>query len=94
MTAKKTWQVINEIIGKTEIKSINLPRRIIVDNIETYDKKIISEKFNNYFINVGPTLAERIPPSENNFKSYHLNNIIYIIEYNLSDDELEKAGVP
>ena len=89
--SKKTWQVINEIIGKTKLKSSNLPRRIIVDNIETYDKKIISEKFNNYFINVGPTLAERIPPSENNFKSYLKENNLYQQEYNLSDDELEKA---
>ena len=87
--SKKTWQVINEIIGKTKLKSNNLPRMIIVDNIETYDKKIISEKFINYFINDGPTLAERIPPSENNFKSYLTENNLYQQEYNLSDDELE-----
>ena len=32
-----------------------------------------------------------MPPSENNFKSYLKENNLYQQEYNLSDDELEKA---
>ena len=53
--AKKTWQVIKEVIGKTDLINSSLPKRITVDNIETYDKKIISKEFNNYFINVDQT---------------------------------------
>ena len=51
-------------------KQYNLPKRITLKTYIYMIKKIISEKFNNYFINVGPMLAERIQPSENNLKSY------------------------
>ena len=39
---RKTWIVIKEVIGKTKLKSSTLPRRLIIDGIETYDKSIIA----------------------------------------------------
>ena len=40
MTAK-ICGFTNEIIGRSKLKSSNIPKRIIVDNIETYDKTIV-----------------------------------------------------
>ena len=50
---KETWDIIKEVTGKTKFRSNILPRRLIIDGIETYDKKIIANKFNNYFVDVG-----------------------------------------
>ena len=36
------------------------------------DKKTVSNKFNDYFVNVGKTLAEQIPKSGPSFRSYLL----------------------
>ena len=54
---RKTLIVIKEVIGKTNLKSITLPRRLIIDGIETYDKSIIANRFNNYFTSIGEILA-------------------------------------
>ena len=67
---KKTWDIIKEVIGKTKLKSNILPRRLITDGIEKYDKKTIANKFNNYFVDVGPNLASNIPTSSKHFETY------------------------
>ena len=38
------------------------------DNIIT-DSNEIANNFNDYFVNVGPKLADKIPPSNMNFSS-------------------------
>ena len=35
---KNTWSVIKEVIGKTKIRSSTLPRRLVLNGIETFDK--------------------------------------------------------
>ena len=40
-TNKKTWDIIKEVIGKTKLRSNILPRKLIIDGIETYDENII-----------------------------------------------------
>ena len=89
--SKKTWQVIKEITGKTKLKTGNLPRRIITDDTETYDKKIISKTFNEFFINIGPQLAAKIPVAELSYKSYLKEHNCIQKEYPLENEELEKA---
>jgi len=46
----------------------------IINNKTTPDKSIISNKFNEYFINVGPSLANKIPPSDTSYLTYMQGN--------------------
>ena len=41
----------------------------------TSDKKLISEKFNDFFVNIGPTLAKRIPITDKSPLSYMQSSI-------------------
>ena len=41
----------------------------------TSDKKLISEKFNDFFVNIGPTLAKRIPIIDKSPLSYMQSSI-------------------
>ena len=65
--------------------------KIVVSDKEIYNKKLIATSFNNYFVNVGPNLANKIPNSERRFESYI--NVINDIMPNeeLTDSELETA---
>ena len=40
------------------------------NNITTTDKKVIASKFNEYFVNIGSTLASTIPQEGPNFETY------------------------
>ena len=57
---KQTWQLLkktinNKIMPSSTIKEININNKIISDKHE------MSNKFNEYFTNIGPTLANKIP---------------------------------
>ena len=54
---KKTWKLINNLIGKGG-KSINIVEININDNVYS-DPKHMAEHLNDYFVNVGPTLASQ-----------------------------------
>ena len=41
-----------------------------LNNKVTSDKEEIVNKFNEYFVNIGPTLADKIPPSTVGHKSF------------------------
>lgn len=68
---RQTWKLINGITNKTKTSS-ELPDKVMKDgNIITHPNEI-ANKFNGYmyFVNVGPKLAEKIPPSNVNFSFY------------------------
>ena len=64
-----TWKIMKEIIGKKKCNSQILPKQILVDKIEVNDARSIAEKFNEFYVNVGPNLAKKIPQSDINFES-------------------------
>lgn len=79
---KKSWSVIKEIINKKSSNS--QPDKLEVNNQTTSDTKQIVAKFNQYFTNIGPTLASKIPSSNcdpltyikhSNPKSIYLTNV-------------------
>ena len=88
---KKTWQIMKEAIGKIKHINNNLPRRLIINNKEINDKQTIAESFNNFFIDVGPNLASKIPRSAQQFDSYLKPNNLMFEESELSDVEFETA---
>ena len=88
---KKTWDVIKEVIGNTKPISHTLPKRLVINNAEIYDKKSIAEQFNKYFVNVGPKLAESIPKSKKNVESFLSGQYPILKESPLTDEELKIA---
>ena len=67
---KNTWKTLKDVIGKTKINENRLPKKIALENKEITDQKTIAEKFNEFYVNVGPNLASKIPQNNNNYKSY------------------------
>ena len=61
---KKTWQTISDIICKSNGKRKTLDK-IIVDSRVIKDKEEICNKFNDFFANIGPKLANQIKPISN-----------------------------
>ena len=61
---KRWWGLIKDMVNRNKKLAHQTKFRIGNDDIAT-DKNIISNKFNDFFINVGPTLACVIPISNN-----------------------------
>jgi hypothetical protein len=64
----KTWHVIKSIINTDYIKP-NI-KEIKTNNSITADKKLIANTFNDYFVNIGPNLAAKIPVIDGDVTSY------------------------
>ena len=56
---KKTWSTINQLINKNK-KTHSIPNLFTDDNRSYENFQDICEGFNNFFINVGPSLADEI----------------------------------
>ena len=70
---------MTEIIGKKKCK------------IEIQDAKSIAGKFNEFFINIGPNLANKIPQCDLTSKSYLPTVNTTLKETVLSEDEFDEA---
>ena len=71
---KKSWGIIKQIINRNQKPHIQ-NRFKIGDNLITSDKNIICNRFNDFFVNIGPTLAKSIPKNESPL-SYMGNRLI------------------
>ena len=60
---RKSWTIIKNVIGKYKKAAIQKTFKLS-DGTTTKNKKVISEKFNEFFINVGPNLSKAIPHIE------------------------------
>ena len=59
---KQTWKLINKILTHTLGENTNAgPKEILVNGVNIKDPTIIADKFNEYFTNIGPDLAAKIP---------------------------------
>jgi hypothetical protein len=89
---RKTWKVLNTIIGRNNDKS-SISENFLIDNISVNDPKKIADGFCHYFTNVGKTLAANIPNVGINPQTYlskqkHVKNSIYLNP--TSPDEIAK----
>ena len=57
---KNTWKILKNVINKKSSKSSG--SRFIVNGHITTDNKKIADAFNSFFINIGPSLADKIEP--------------------------------
>ena len=69
---KKSWQVIKTVINKRKYNPINT--KFKCNDKITEDGQVISDKFNNFFVNVGTTLAKNIPLSNKSPIEYMITN--------------------
>ena len=66
---KKTWSILKQVINKRKRSKVQSEFKFN-DGSTTRDKAIISESFNDFFVNIGPTLADRIPHQTKQPESY------------------------
>ena len=64
---RKTWMIIKQVINQS--KSTKSAGEFIYNDKTTNDRSIIVNVFNNLFVNIGPTLASKIPFMGDQFKS-------------------------
>ena len=57
---KKTWQIIKNIVNKNKASQLQTKFKLN-DGSFTTDGYVISNKFNDFFVNIGPNLAAKIP---------------------------------
>ena len=66
---KKMWDTIKQIIGKTKTFKNDIPKRMVINGIETFDQNKIAYGFNKYFTEIGPKLASSIAASSKVLKT-------------------------
>jgi hypothetical protein len=66
---KKTWQTINEVLGKRK-KFNDIPKTFVCNGKILSGALDIAEGFNEFFANIGPKLAKAIPKSDKHFSEY------------------------
>ena len=65
---KKTWSIIRSVINNCKPSKLN--ESFLYNNSVITDKNEVANKFNDYFVNVGKTLAAQIPKSGPSFHKY------------------------
>ena len=83
--------MIKEDIGEEKIKQQNFPQKICIGNKEIKNFKIITEHFNKFFTEIGPSLAKVIDLSSVTFENYLKNVHTDQPEHNLRINELKDA---
>ena len=66
---KKRWGILHEALNRNK-QNIDLPSEFIYENKTITDRVEIANSFNDYFINIGPNLSEKIDPSVNSTTTY------------------------
>ena len=66
---KKTWGLINSLVKKQKVRN-DVPNIFFDANKSYSGLNEITNGFNDFFVNVGPNLASKIPQSENSFEDY------------------------
>jgi hypothetical protein len=73
-----TWKTLNEIMNRNKVKK-ELPEEFVGNNPSELikDPLNIANKFNEYFVNVGPELAKKITENDGQktFEQYLTSNL-------------------
>jgi hypothetical protein len=72
----RTWKILREVIGKQNDKS-KISEQFKSGNEMISDPKVISNKFCEYFSEIGPKFASQIPVPEKPYNYYLKNNNSY-----------------
>ena len=63
---RQTWNLIRKVINHNKSDKDNI-KELKIWNTVVNDKRIIADKFNEYFAHVGQNLAKQIQPCDGNF---------------------------
>jgi hypothetical protein len=89
---KNTWNTIKTIINKDHVKS-NFPETFIINNTRESCPKKIADAFNEYFVQIGPKLANSIqnPASNISHREYLQRSITTRFQFkNVSVTDVQK----
>ena len=68
---KRTWGLIKSIINsKTSSNNSSRIDELLINGKIISDKKLMANKFNEYFTNIGSTLARKIPNAPGSYKDF------------------------
>ena len=82
---RKMWTAINDIICKTKSKKVGI-KAIATEGKLIKNPKIIAEKFNEFFVNIGPSLVKNNRPIANKTYQMYMNKtILTSFQFNLID---------
>ena len=73
------------------MKNNTFPRRMIINEIETFNDDKIAASLNYYFVNIGANLAANIPECETPFISYIDKTDKTLIDMPLSGQVIKNA---
>ena len=85
---RKMWNSISDLLNKSKNKKTGI-KNIIVQGNSITDPQEIANHFNDFFINIGPSLNKKMAKSDNQ-KEYikYLNHaILTSFNFDLTDDE-------
>ena len=88
---KRTWVTIKETIGSKKSTGTLFLKRLVVNDLEFFDKKTIAENFNNFFNEIGPTIASKIPHSLISFEHFLRGDYPFLEEKPITHEELNEA---
>ena len=63
--SKNTWKVINNILKPNRQNNKHSIKKIVMNKIEYSGDQIISDKFNEFFVNIGKNISESLPDEGN-----------------------------
>ena len=66
---KKTWKILNNLVGRTSDK-YSISEIFNINNNKVSEPRIISDKFCEYFSNIGSSLASKIPSPNTQYNEY------------------------
>ena len=75
----KKRNIMNDLIGKSKIKSTNLPHKLTIYNVNVPNKPAITDAPNNFFTNIGHKLTSQIPKLSNVLETY-INKVNAIMD--------------
>ena len=61
---------MRELIGISKLTHSTLQCKIAISINDIFEEKRIANSFNNFFINIGPNLADDIPAATRSFENY------------------------
>jgi len=80
---RKSWDLIKRVINKDSKHTV--PDMFSIDGKNVNVKHVIANKFNKYYVNIGPSLAKNIPPTDKDATAYlgeSYPNSIYLWDTN------------
>ena len=84
--AKKTWEGIRNII-KVSTKNRSLPTKLKDGNNHITDRKQMAQKFNEFYVNIGNMVEEKIPKAKSKFSDFLKNSVPNSIFLSPVDDK-------